>query len=251
MIKKPSVVIAAPATKLTDLSIIGVPEDYFTKFPGVYGYPKKFAKEAFEVWKELVTSKEFRTKCRSLGTIDLAWHVAIQDFLSLCEDRGVFPFINNTDTARNEFVTDFMRRGRIEIVRFLDEIKMFEKVRVKKAYREYRRKDTGLVIKSWAELFPVEDPNFQTWINTFPSPRFLKTVNNRWYKILRPNLIVWIRIINKSRVTIGFDIEVAGTITVPGNKTPTRKEVDSFIDNSIFLPIIRSHRFNNVKTRLF
>ncbi len=241
----------AVSNNLTDLSIIGVAEEFSSKLPSVYGYPKKFAKEAFEIWRQLVTSNEFRTKCRSFGNINLAWHTAIQDFLSLCEDNGVFPFVNNTDTARNEFVTDFVRRSRIELVRFLNEIKIFEKIRVKKAFREYKRKERGLVIKSWAELYPVEDPTFETWINTFPSPRFLKTVNSKWYKILRPNLVVWIRIINKNRVTIGFDIEVAGSITVPGNKTPSRKEVDNFIDNNIFLPIIRSHRFNNVKTRLF
>lgn len=245
--------ITSTATKtenLTDLSILGVPESHFGKKPGVYGYPKKFSPEALPVWKEMLCSKEFKKKTNNLN-LDMSWHIAIQDFLELCETRGVFPFVNSTDISRNEYISDFIRRSRIELVKYFNEIKLFEKVKVKKAYRKYTRKDGGLIVSSWAELFPVHDPNFESWLTQTPLPRFLKTVNNRWTKQLRPNLQIWVRIINKSRITIGFNIQTAGVISIPGNKSPSRKEVDDYIDDLIFLPIIRSHRFDNLKTRLF
>ncbi len=235
---------------LTDLSIIGVPVAFHSRMPGVGGYPKRFAPEAFKVWKKLVESTEFKTKCKTLS-LDLAWHTSIIDFLMMCEETGVFPFPNNTDTTRSDFIADFVRRGRIEIVKFFDECEFFKKVKIKKAYREYKRKDTGLTITSWADLQPIKDPGFEKWLNRSPFPRFLKAPDLRWTKIIRPNVVVWVRFVNTNRVTVGFTIDVAGTITIPGKKTPKRKEVDKYIDNNIFLPVVRSHRLSDIKTRLF
>jgi hypothetical protein len=62
---------------------------------------------------------------------------------------------------------------------------------------------------------------------------------------------MWVRYLNESRVTIGFSIEVAGTINIPGKKTPKRKEVDAWIDRMIWLPIVRAHKFEDIRNRLF
>jgi hypothetical protein len=82
-------------------------------------------------------------------------------------------------------------------------------------------------------------------------PRFIPSIGNKYVKVVRPNVVMWVRYINDNKVTIGFSIEVAGTINIPGKKTPKRKEVDKYIDNNIYLPTVRAHRFNDVKNRLF
>jgi hypothetical protein len=236
---------------LTDLSIIGVPNAAQNRWPTLTGFPQKFNKEALVVWKEVVESPDFKAQMKAWGTKDAAWHNAIIQFLSACEDKGVFPFPNNTDTTRNEFIQDFVRRGRISLVNFANESGLFTQVRVRKAYREYVRKDTGLVFSCWAELFPVKDPNFEKWLTTSPMPRFLKHVDNRYVKVVQPNVNMWVRYLNPARVTVGFTIEVPGTINIPGKKTPKRKEVDSWIDRVIWYPIVRAHRFADVRNRLF
>lgn len=237
--------------RLTDLSIIGVPESQHGRMPGVAGFPRKFSLESQKVWTVMVNDAAFKQRCKSYVSLDLAWHNAIQEFLTRCEDAGVFPFVNNTDVTKNEFIQDFVRRGRIALVKYLDEVGMFNRVKVKKAYREYLRKDSGLVITSWAELYPVKDPDFLTWLVKAPLPRFHRLGDNKYSRVVQPNVHVWVRYINASRVTLGFSIEVAGTITVPNKPKPTRKEVDAYIDNTLFLPTVRAHRFACVKNRLF
>lgn len=242
---------AAPQDKgLTDLSIIGVPTTSQDRWPTVTGFPRKFSSEALPVWKELVESQEFKSNLSVWGTKDLAWHKAIQLFLGACEDKGVFPFPGNTDTTRNEFVQDFVRRGRLALVKFANTSGLFKACKPRKVWREYVRKDTGLVINCWAEMFPVKETNFEKWLTTSPSPRFVR-VPGRYQKMVQPNVNMWVRYLNASRVTVGFSIEVTGTINIPGKKTPKRKEVDAFIDRTIWLPIVRAHKFDDVKNRLF
>lgn len=251
-IKRLETAAAPPERGLTDLSIIGVPSSQFTRMPGVAGFPQKFSRESQAVWNKLVMDEAFKKRCKVAPSNDLMWHNAIQEFLSLCEHEGVFPFQNNPDLTRNEFVHDYVKRGRIALVKFLDETGIFDRVKVKKAYREYLRKDKGLVITSWAELYPVKDAEgFLKWAQQVPMPRFIKSVDSRYIKVVQPNVHTWIRYINSSRIYIGFSIEVPGVITIPGKPNPRRKDVDNYIDDFLFLPIIRAHRFHSVKTRLF
>lgn len=243
---------AAPIDKgLTDLSIIGVPEAAQGRWPTVTGFPRKFNPDALCVWKELVESDEFKQQMKAWGTKDLAWHKAIQEFLSLCEEKGVFPFPNNTDTTRNEFIQDFVRRARLKLVHFADESGIFQHMRVKKAFREYVRKDTGLIINCWAEVFAIKDPGFEKWLTTSPMPRFIRHPDLRYMKMVQPNVNMWVRVLNQSRITVGYSIEISGTVNLPGKKTPKRKEVDAFIDRTIWLPVVRAHRFKDVRNRLF
>src|SRR5437763_6687760 len=110
---------AAPIDKgLTDLSILGVPAEAQQHFPTAHSYPSKFSRDALPVWRDLVESPEFRASATSLGARDLIWHTAIQEFLSRCEDVGVYPFFSNTETPQNEYLQDFVRRSRMEIVQF-------------------------------------------------------------------------------------------------------------------------------------
>jgi hypothetical protein len=243
---------AAPVDRgLMDLSIIGVPESAQNRWPTVTGFPRKFNPDALGVWKEMVESDEFKAKMRSWGSKDLAWHNAIQEFLGLCEDYGVFPFPGNTDTTRNEFVQDFVRRARIKLVSFADESGIFKYMRVKKAFREYVRKDTGLIINCWADVYAIKDPGFEKWLTTSPMPRFIRHPDQRYMKMVQPNVNMWVRVLNQSRITVGYSIEIQGTINLPGKNTPRRKEVDAFIDRTIWLPVVRAHRFDDVRNRLF
>lgn len=236
---------------LTDLSIIGVPGSYHDRLPGPGGYPSKFNPEALKLWTNLVQDEAYRRELRKLNSLDLAWHNTILKFLSLCDDEGIYPFSNASEATRNEYIQDFVRRGRIHLVQFFNECEMFSHIKVSRAYREYQRRDKGMTIVSWAECFPVKDPTFEKWLQQSPMPRFLKGVDNRYVKIIQPHVTAWVRCINLNRVTIGFAIEVAGTINVPGKQTPKRKEVDSYMDNRIWLPLIRAHRFDGVFNRLF
>jgi hypothetical protein len=236
---------------LTDLSIIGVPSSQFSRWPGVAGFPQRFSPQSQKVWISMVSDPEFKKQLRAWGSLDLAWHNAIIEFLRRCEAEGVSPFKDDTDSAKNDYVREYLRSARLTIVKFFDETGFFQRVRVRKAFREYKRGDTGLTFESWAELYRVKDPTFEKWLNQVPSPRFLRGVDNRWSKVLAPNITVWVRYVNENHAVVGYSIKVPGTIVVPGKRTPKRKEVDRWLDQQLVLPVIRAARLRDVSNRLF
>lgn len=239
--------------ELTDLSIIGVRKAAQNEWPSVAGFPRKFNRQAIPIWTEMLLSEDFKRKASAEPTRDEVWHLAIQEFLRLCAESGVYPFPGNTDTTQNEYVQDFVRRARLAIVHFVEKVDFFNGLTVRKVFRQYARTENGLILHCWAELFPLRNyPSFRTWLVTSPLPRFIKTVNNKYVKVILPNHVnMWVRYLNDQRVTVGFSIRVTGTVNVPGNKAPTRQEVDDFLDRTVWLPIARANRFRAVKNRLF
>jgi hypothetical protein len=236
---------------LTDLSIIGVPTNSQKQLPTLSGYPRKFSPDALPVWTKMLQDPIYRAETRNQDNMDLAWHETIVEFLKRCEAEGVMPFANNTETTKNEYVFEFVNRARIALVKYYNEVGFFQRVKVRKAFREYVRKDSGLIIRSWANLYTVKDMEFEKWLTRVPLPRFHKGVDNRFTRMIEPHIMGWVRYLNPANVTCGFEIEVAGTVNIPGKKVPKRKELNAWLDRTIWLPIVRAHRFDGVNNRLF
>jgi hypothetical protein len=241
--------------RLTDLAIIGVPAQYRTQRPVYEAYPTKFLPGAFSVWELMLDSKEYGVKS-SGQTIDGAWHNAIQLFLAMCADLNVSPFADNTEIPATEYVNYVARKYRIMLKRYVDSTRLLvDKLKVRVAYREYVRTSTGLIISSWAEMFPYTTQTraeFESDLTDIKGPRFLRYVNNHFVHVVVPDLQIWVKPINMYRIQMGFTIEVRdGTINIIGNKTPTRKEVDAYIDRQIWLPLLRQQRFDGNLSRLF
>lgn len=241
---------AGPSVGFVDLSIIGVPQRYLSRLPVPSAFPQKYNLDAKPIWDALVTNPVWRAELRTLR-LDQAWNKTIIKFLVLASRNGVLPFANNTNIAQNDYIKDFVSRARRHIVEYVNEIGLFKKVRIRRTFREYKRKTHGLVIRSWFEPYVIQDPDFEKWLQTSPLPRFWKKDNNTYFRIVRPHVHMWVKFINRNRVIIGFQIDVAGTVNLMGKKTPTQQEVDAFIDRTIYFPVIRANRFRGVHTRLF
>jgi len=240
--------------KLTDLSILGVPEIHQNSKPSAQSFPQKFNEQSKSIWVSLLESKVYQDQVQVWGNLDLIWHNTIQEFLNLCEKVGVFPFDNNLAGAHNEVFKDALRRARILIVKYVNECGLFERVRVRKAFRQYSRTPNGMTVTSWADLYPLDDLgyDFEEWLQQSPSPRMYKHTNNRYVKYVQTQRVrVWVRYINPMRIRVGFDIDIEGTVQIPNAPAATRQEVDTFIDKTMLFPLIRSHRFKHVKNRLF
>jgi hypothetical protein len=240
-------------SRLTDLSIIGVPAEYHDHLPTLQGFPRKFSREGLAVWKIVLDKIKSGNLFVSMASRDLVWHFTIQAYLQECEDLGVYPFVaGNTDTTRNEYITSFVRRGRMQIVKYATDAGLFKNIKVRWTHREYVRVKGGLIIRSWADMQPVQDTKFREWLVSTPLPRFQRSTHSTYKRLVRPNVNMWVRYLSATRVTVGYSIKVIGTLNIPGNKTPTREQVNKFIDDTIFLPVIRAHRFPDIsRTRLF
>jgi hypothetical protein len=241
--------------KLTDLTLIGVPAKYQAGLPFQDAYPRSFSKLARPIWNEMLQGEDYKAQVKSWGTINEIWANTIQNFMNDCETLGVDPIDLNMEVSENEAFKDAVRYARILLVQYADEAKLFERVKVRKAFREYVRNDNGMTLISWADLYPMDTDvadGFEKWLTTSPMPRMYKMTNNRYVKFVRPPRIrMWVRFLNRYRVRIGFEIDIDGHVRVPGDPLATRLEVDDFIDRTIYFPLIKAHRFENVRTRIF
>lgn len=235
---------------LTDLSIIGVPGRYQNQRPVPDSYPVKFNPESRHVWELMLQSEEYRKKV-SGKTIDLTWHIAVVMFLGLCADVGAFPFSQGNTGSKNEYVRDVMRRGRILVKQFYDRTGIFKTEAVRLGYRRYERTENGFRVMSWANLYPLKNMKLEEELQRPHFPRFIRGVENRYTRFIRPGVTAWVVLKNTYRPVIGFTIEIQGNVSIPGRHSPTRREVDDFIDDTMWLPIIRAHRLDGVTTRLF
>lgn len=236
---------------LTDLAIIGVPPEFQSQWPQVAAYPSKFSDEGFHVWQSMLNDKSFINLMLGTGTRDSAWHFAIHEFLRRCELAIIKAVSDSTPTTGTAFVRDHARRGRIFIVDYCNEIGLFTKLKPQFIHREYMRAEKKIIIYSWARMFPTSDPTFPDWLTSLPMPRFIKHQRSRMVCQVRPGVRIWIDCMNLKRVVMGQEIDIPGTIDISGNVTPTRQEVDTFLDTQIWLPIVRAIRFDNVINRIF
>jgi hypothetical protein len=240
---------------LTDLSVIGVPAEYRDQFPQVVAYPSKFSDAGFDVWKAMLKDQRFTNRMVSMGTKDMAWHTAIQEFLRLCDESNIDPIIGGAPTAPTAYFHNQVRRGRIFLVDYANEIGLFKRIKIQFAtrdMREYIRTDNGFTIYSYARMFPVLDPTLPNWLTSLPMPRFIKHQRTRMVATVRPGVRFWVNCENLHRVYVGQEIDVPNsTIDIPGNHTPTRAEVDAYIDYQIWMPLVRSIKYDDIPNRLF
>ena len=237
--------------RLTDLSMIGVPLDLQDQWPQVVAYPAKFSDEAFPVWQDMLNDERFVKRLQTLPNKDIGWHTAILEFLGRCEAQDIPAVLGGTPTVNTAHVHSQIRRGRIYLVDYCNKIGLFTKMQVMYPHREYMRSKNGLIVYSWARMFPTKDPTIDKWLTSLPMPRFIKHNRQRMVCTIRPGVRIWINCLNLSRIVMGQEIDVQGTVDIPGNPTPTRQEVDTFIDHTMWMPLVRSIKFDGVDNRIF
>lgn len=182
------------------------------------------------------------------------WQYAVNEFLVECRKNDVLPFSTVTRQSLNDSTIAYLTRAREELVRFVDENEFFgpDRLRVRRACREYKRTQTGLFVHAFADCFYLEDPTFERWLTKAPAPRLLYSAQNRRYeRAISANITVWVRYLAPTRIRIGYIIQVPSSVSIPGVQVPTKKQVDTFIDRLVWCPIIRAHRFRHAIKRLF
>jgi hypothetical protein len=236
---------------LPDLSLIGVPEGQQNRAPGIFSYPQKFNGDAAFIWKKMFNDELFKAELKSIDKPEDQWYRAIMEFLKICGEIGAVPFSNVTQQELNDAVTSSLTSARIALVNFCDGVGLFQRVRPFECCVDYKIKEKGFGLVAWAKSRPVFDPGFEKWLNLAPNPRFIRSTDLKWVRHIQSNVNVWVRYVNPQRITIGYEIQVASPISVPGKRLATRKEIDAFVDRVIWKPIVRAHRFKDLKGRLF
>jgi hypothetical protein len=231
------------------LSSLGVPQLDQARSPTVKGFPTGMNANNIAQWTEavhkLIPSQE---AARDWGTV-------IREYVRLCENYGVFPF-SNTAVDRNDEIQDILKMERENFVRFVNKNQFFHRIRIRSTHRNVHLTENGFVLRVYAKS-RIEDPSFIKWLEHLPQPFTFPITQpqapNRYVKKLTHHLSVFVETeaINlPERWHVGYEISIPMFPTLPNEMLPSRQEVEDFILNILWLPLVRSMRPIGMQHRL-
>jgi hypothetical protein len=200
-------------------------------------------------WSEAVNNT-----VRPKGSTLRWWARVINAYIKLCRERDVFAFANDGE-GRNSYLEDLMIRARQDFVRFCQKVKFFDGIKIRSTERQATAGPNGVTIKVWANS-TVDDPLFVNWLRNLPVPyqwsRQQKRFNYYEHR-LSPVLTLWVEFTNHTAIDtykIGYDVNLPGFPSIPNNPLPSRKEVEEFVLEVLWLPLLRANRPFSMDHRL-
>ncbi len=181
------------------------------------------------------------------------WALVIKHYISLCEQRAVYPF-QNLHESRNDQISDYLRARRRLVVKFINNSGIFKDLKIQNTTRKAVVTDSGFVLSVQAQA-TIKDPTFSAWLVKSPMPRFnIKDPKSETYiKSLDDGLNMFVY--NEgadmdARWHIGYDITCPMYPDLPTNHVPSKAELERFILEILWMPHLRSIRPFNMMHRL-
>jgi hypothetical protein len=173
------------------------------------------------------------------------WGAVIKEYIHLCAQRGVYPF-QNLHESKNDQIVDFLRERRRAFVHFVNITDFFRTLTLRATHRRVTATESGFVLTVYAHTLNT-DPSFVKWLIESPFPRFdLVRKNGRYTKRLMHGLDVFVE--NdyadnmKDRWVVGYDIHCPMYPDLPTNHTPSKAEIERFVLDVCWMPLLRAMR---------
>jgi hypothetical protein len=181
------------------------------------------------------------------------WVTTIQRYILLCESQGVYPF-QSVQQSRNDQIVDYLRERRRAFVKFIDFTNFFDSVKLRTTERKVIVTNTGFVLTVTATA-NITDPSFEKWLAEMPFPRFdLVKKEGRHWKTLQTGLRMFAYRDHGSnsseRWVIGYEINCPIYPDLPDNHVPSKQQLEKFVLDILWLPILRSTRPRKTTHRL-
>lgn len=237
------------------VSILGVDD---TQPPSLSNFPRTFNPGAFNQWKVVLESKDYLNVKGNTKSASKLWYTAIGLYLKACNRVGAFPFHTTNQQSRNDTVISHLRAIRLVMADYFEEAGFFKKVQMRLVNRRYHIEEGKFVIETEAMLYPFEDPTFRQWLQHLFLPRMLprqeepRTYERRLDYLGAPGVTAWCKTGRKLVMSLGYTIVCPTTPVYPiSNKIPSNEQMADFIENTIWLPLIRSRKIKDAGLRLF
>lgn len=181
------------------------------------------------------------------------WGLAIKHYIELCESAGLFPF-QPAHVSKNDQIHYFLSACRLNINRFLNRSKLLSELRIRRTNHRVVMTDTGfhLDVSAWVYL---KDPTFPQFLTRMPYPRFnvARQEDGRYIKKLGPGLEMYaynegVRM--DQRWHIGYTIDCNVFPEVPAVGAPSKAELERFILDVLWMPVLRESRPLGLQYRL-
>lgn len=243
-------------TDHVELSLLNVDG---SKDPSIYNFPTKFSPAGQRIWKELLLSPQYQRAKSSFKSRDDNWTWMLTSYLRMCEKSGVMAFKNSSQQSKVDAVTAFMTVARRRAVQFFDSVGMFEKAAPFITSREYIFTPKSFAVLTTAQLYQIKDPTFVAWLQSHPpdGPLFRASGHSAVFtRSLFNNIDSGVSFefhsANMYRPVMKMLVQCQTPIAYGNTRSlPTEQSARDFAENTIWLPLVRSHRFANVGNRLF
>lgn len=231
-----------------NLSALGVPIAEQNDVPDIYSLPLEFNPAADKIWRQAVVS----VKAKDPKT---AWHDTINKFLDLCSKANIFPYKGHK--TNNDKIYTHLVEARRALVKFMDRHNLYEALRPRSVTKQVSMLAQGFVIKAEARADQLmKDPDILKVNGVFDSMGLRKSAVGHpsiWEREIQAGVRFFIanegaRMSN--RWTFGYEIACPYFPEIPGNYTPSNTELEAFVSNVMYKPIVRSIRPLGVMHRL-
>jgi hypothetical protein len=221
------------------LANLGVTAFQAARPPTVQAFPLGFNVNNVSQWQkavqELIPSLDTRYD----------WALTIKRYVEQCTNEGLFPF-QTLHQTRNDQIVDYLTERRRAFVKFINMTGLLEHVFLTATHRVATVSDAGFVLDVHGEAV-IEDPTYTTFLQKIPYPKILlRTLDGRYVRQLMSGLEIYAY--NdyarnmKQRWRVGYAITCPIFPDLPNNQTPTKKQLENFILQILWMPLLRSMR---------
>jgi hypothetical protein len=191
----------------------------------------------------------------SLNNVLEDWARCLKRYIELCQEQDVFPF-QTFHQSKNDQIGDFLREARQAVVKYINNSGLFDEVHLQSSHRTVQVHNNGFIITVYAKA-TINDPSFEQWLQTMPYPHFnnIRGIDGKWIKPLMSGVTMFV--INgehgghmNQRWHIGYEIECPMFPDVPTSGTPSKAELEKFIMDVLWMPLLRTHRPRKLLRRL-
>lgn len=231
-----------------NLSALGVPISEQSDVPDMYSLPLEFNPATDKIWRQAVTSVKTKDPKR-------AWQEAVTKFMDLCSKANVFPLKGHK--TNNDKIYTRLVEARRALVKFMDRHSLYEALRPRSVTQQVSMLAQGFVIKAEARADQLKnDPDILKVNGVFDSMGLRNSTVGHptiWERDIDSGVRFFIanegaRMSN--RWTFGYEIAIPWFPEMPGKHAPSNTELETFIANVMYRPIVRAIRPIGVMHRL-
>lgn len=223
-----------------NLYALGVPESEQNDVPDVNFMPLEFNSSAENLWKQAVST---------VKTTDpkTAWARAVRKYLDLCSKADLFPF--KYQQTKNDKVYEALVKARREVVKFMDRHELYAAFKPRSVTRQVSLLNHGFVIKAEARADVLDkDPKLIHVFGVFDNMGLRKSTEAHpsvWERSLDHNVRFFVA--NEGarmsqRWSFGYEIAIPMFPTVSGTHTPSNSELEHFILDVVYKPLVKAIR---------
>lgn len=217
------------------LSNLGVSDVDQARHPTAQAFPPTFNPNCRSIWDSTISQLEV------LDTdVGFTWGHAIRQFIASCIDQDLYPFSGSRQGANDQIFTE-LQDARKQVVKFLNQSKMLKYVDLRVTRREVEMSTIGFTLRCLGIAY-LKDPTFEKWLMQMPMPAFRIKHAGRYLKHLSNSVTMVVYNEGNHRWHVGYEIVVRRFPDLPGKHVPSKAELETFILDVLWMPVLRSHR---------